>query len=93
MYSVKTATIEELRANPECLERWISAGEEVHIVKDGVPFANVLPLHHEKEKARVLERPFELPDFQARIKRIWGDRVFTEEEEQEMRDAEDGVIE
>ena len=93
LYSVKTATIEELRADPDCLERWISAGEEVRIVKNGAPFANVLPFRQDTEEAAVSEKSFELPDFAARRKRIWGDRVFTEAEEQEMRDAEDGVIE
>jgi antitoxin (DNA-binding transcriptional repressor) of toxin-antitoxin stability system len=92
LFRVKTATIEELRADPDCLERWISAGEEVRIVKNGTPFANVLPFRVAEEAAEVRREPIEMPDFMARMKRIWGDRVFTEEEEQDMRDYEDGLI-
>lgn len=70
LFEVKTATLEELRADPDCLERWISAGEEVRIVKIGTPFANVVPLQFEDSKRRASSVGRKLPDFEARARRI-----------------------
>lgn len=84
---MKTATVADLRNDFAKISRWLDQGEQVQITKRGEHFATLLPAGQTPGKK------IELPDFAARRKRIWGDRVFTEAEEQEMRDAEDGVIE
>ena len=82
---MKTATIRDLRYDFPKLEAWLAGGEEILITKHSKPVAKIslpteeisgkLPLH---------------PDYAARRKRIWGDRVFTREEVEEMRAFETG---
>jgi antitoxin (DNA-binding transcriptional repressor) of toxin-antitoxin stability system len=78
---MKTATVRDLRNNFSKIEAWIAEGEEVRIEKRGQPVAylNARPRG---------EREFVMPDFEARLKRIWGDRVFTAEEVKAMREFE-----
>jgi len=82
---MKTATIRDLRYDFPKLEAWLAGGEEILITKHSKPVAKIslptegiggnLPPH---------------PDYRARLKRIWGDRVFSQEEVEEMRAFETG---
>ncbi len=72
MYHMKTATVRDLRNNFRRIAAWIAAGETVEITRRGKSFAT---LAGAKQKT-----PFVMPDFEARRKAIFGDRVFTREE-------------
>lgn len=76
---VKTATVRELRNEFSKLEAWLGEGEEIRIEKRGELIAILKPPGSEERK------PFRMPDFEARRKAIWGDRVFTQEEVDRMR--------
>lgn len=79
---MKTATVRDLRNNFAMIESWLGEGEEVRIEKRGEPIAVLKGLPRKAGKA------FKMPDFEARRKAIWGDRVFSEEEVQKMRQDE-----
>lgn len=79
---MKTATVRDLRNNFSKLEAWLSDGESVRIEKRGEPVALLTALPRDKSKA------FKMPDFAARRRSIWGDRVFSAAEVKAMRDAE-----
>ena len=85
---MKTATVRDLRNNFSMIEAWLREGEEVQIEKRGEPLAVLSPMG-KKRKTKV-----KTPDFEARLKAIWGDRVFTEQEVAQMRayelDGEEG---
>ncbi|MFT4176954.1 MAG: hypothetical protein QM627_09890 [Luteolibacter sp.] len=76
---MKTATVRELRNEFSKLESWLGEGEEIRIEKRGEAIAILRPIHAENPK------PFKMPDFEARLKAIWGDRVFSQEEVDRMR--------
>lgn len=80
---MKTATVRDLRNNFSKLETWLAEGEEILIEKRGQPVAVLKPT----------ETKFVKPDWAARRKELWGDRVFSEEEVKEMREAEYGQYE
>ena len=75
---MKTATIRDLRYD------WLRSGEEIQITKHNKPVATLL-----KAKPVKKGRPPQ-PDYRARAKRIFGDRVFSAAEVKEMRDFETG---
>ncbi len=82
---MKTATIRDLRYDFPKLEAWLAGGEEILITKHSRPVAKIsLP------PAELSENLPPLPDYRARLKRIWGDKVFTREEVEEMRAFETG---
>jgi len=81
---MKTATIRDLRYDFAKLEAWLRNGEEIQITKHNKPVATLF-----KAKPVKKTRP-PLPDFKARRKRIWGDRVFSAKEIEEMRAFETG---
>jgi len=85
---MKTATVRDLRNNFAMLEAWLLEGEEVCIKKRGKPIALLTGVGR-KRAGKVKN-----PDFAARLKAIWGDRVFSEAEVVEMRamelDGEEG---
>lgn len=83
---MKTATVRDLRYDFPKIEAWLAGGEEILITKHSKPVArisgpNPLP------SAKALPPH---PDYRARLKRIWGDRVFTQEEVDGMRAFETG---
>jgi antitoxin (DNA-binding transcriptional repressor) of toxin-antitoxin stability system len=80
---MKTATIRDLRYDFPKIEAWLVGGEEIEITKHGRPVARVSP--PAKKAGRLVH-----PDYKARLKRIWGDRVFTAAEVEEMRAYETG---
>ncbi len=70
MLNMKTANVRQLRhAFGEVME-WITEGQQVEIVKKGKIIALLSPPPRPKPPAKV-----KLPDFEARQKRIFGDRV------------------
>jgi antitoxin (DNA-binding transcriptional repressor) of toxin-antitoxin stability system len=79
---MKTATLRDLRNDFAKLEAWLGEGEEIRIEKRGKPIAMLTPLKA-KSSAKV-----KMPDFEARLKETWGDRVFSNAEIREMREAE-----
>ena len=79
---MKTATVADLRNQFRRISSWIADGQTVEITRKGVPFAEIRPVNARKRRVKK-------PDFMARLHRIWGDRVFSAKEVQEMRDAED----
>jgi antitoxin (DNA-binding transcriptional repressor) of toxin-antitoxin stability system len=82
---MKTATIRDLRYDFPKLEAWLAGGEEILITKHSKPVAKIsLPT------GEVADKLPPHPDYAARRKRIWGDRVFTREEVEEMRAFETG---
>ena len=79
---MKTANVADLRNNFSVIAAWIADGETVTIQKRGKPFAKILPV------SAGAEHPMPKIDFAGRLKKIWGDRVFTDEEVAAMRAAE-----
>ncbi|HRQ87497.1 MAG TPA: prevent-host-death protein [Bacteroidia bacterium] len=81
---MKTATVRDLRYDFPKIEAWLEGGEEVLVTKHSKPIARITP-----DQAATKPLP-PLPDFEARRKRTWGDRFFTQEEVEEMRALETG---
>ena len=79
---MKTATVRDLRNNFAKLEAWLSDGEKVCIEKRGEPVAMLTAMRRTRSKK------VKMPDFAARQKAIWGDRVFSDAEVRAMREAE-----
>ena len=79
---MKTATVRDLRNNFAKLEAWLSDGESICIEKRGEPIAMLTAMQHARGKK------VKMPDFAARQKAIWGDRVFSKAEVIAMREAE-----
>jgi len=80
---MKIATVRDLRNNFSKIETWIAEGEEICIQKRGQPVGYLSARPHN-------EPTIPRPDFEARRKAIWGDRVFSEEEVKAMRELELG---
>lgn len=81
---MKTATVRDLRNHFSKLETWLGEGEEIRIEKRGEPIAVLKALPKRRGAAATRKKP----DFAARRKAIWGDRVFSEKEVREMREYE-----
>jgi antitoxin (DNA-binding transcriptional repressor) of toxin-antitoxin stability system len=79
---MKSANIADLRNNFRLIASWISDGESVEIKKRGHHFATLIP------SAKAIARPMPKIDFDGRLKKIWGNRVFSDQEVAEMRLAE-----
>jgi antitoxin (DNA-binding transcriptional repressor) of toxin-antitoxin stability system len=79
---MRTVTVRDLRNNFSKVETWLGEGEEIRIEKRGKPIGFLSATRRSENfvKPKV--------DFMARLHEIWGDRVFTEEEVQAMREAE-----
>lgn len=82
---MKTATVRDLRYDFPKIEAWLEGGEEVLITKHSKPVGRISP---PGAGAGAPVPP--LPDYEARRNKIWGDRVFTAEEVEEMRAFETG---
>lgn len=76
---MRTVTVRDLRNSFSKLEVWLAEGEEIHIEKRGKPIGVLTPW---KPKNDV--NPTK-PNFAARRKAIWGERVFSEAEVAAMR--------
>jgi prevent-host-death family protein len=80
--TMKTATVRDLRNHFPRVAAWIEEGEPVEITKAGRRFARLLPVAPEKQ------RGFKMPDIMARLKRDFGNRVYSADEAARMRAAE-----
>jgi antitoxin (DNA-binding transcriptional repressor) of toxin-antitoxin stability system len=65
---MRQASVCDLRYEFKKIERLLARGEEIQITKRGKVIARLVP---EKEQSQV-----ELPDFRARVRAIYGDKVF-----------------
>jgi antitoxin (DNA-binding transcriptional repressor) of toxin-antitoxin stability system len=79
---MKCVTVRDLRNNFAKVEAWLGEGEEIRIEKRGQPigFLSATP--------KSGSTGFAKPDWEARRRAIWGDRVFSDEEVRAMREAE-----
>jgi antitoxin (DNA-binding transcriptional repressor) of toxin-antitoxin stability system len=82
---MKMATVRDLRYDFPKIEAWLAGGEEILITKHSKPVARILGAITAQKKKLPPH-----PDYQARLQRIWGDRVFTQKEVDEMRAFETG---
>ena len=80
--TMKTATVRDLRNRFPRVAAWIDEGEPVEITKAGKLFARLVP------PAPVNARKLVKPDIMARLKKTWGNRVFSTKEVAAMRAAE-----
>jgi antitoxin (DNA-binding transcriptional repressor) of toxin-antitoxin stability system len=79
---MKIANVRDVRNRFSALEAWVVEGEKIEIRKRGKPIAWLVPIPQSSRPKPVK------PDFAARRKAIWGNRVFTATQVKEMRDAE-----
>ena len=82
---MKIATVRDLRYDFPKIAAWITGGEEILITKHSKPVARMMPPAVQSGKGGLRH-----PDYAARLQRIWGDRIFTQEEVDEMRAFETG---
>ena len=80
---MKTATVADLRNNFRKVSAWLEHGETVQIMKRGRAFAQLTSLAPHPSPAKAAK-----PDIMARLQEVWGDRVFSMREVEEMRAAE-----
>ena len=76
---MKTVTVRELRNSFSMLEAWLAEGENIRIEKRGQPIGLLTAWRPDAPT-----QPGK-PDFAARRRAIWGNRVFTEAEVAGMR--------
>ena len=79
---MKSATVRDLRNNFARLSAWIENGEPVEITKGGKVFARLVPVNDARPQKLVK------PDILKRLKKTWGEKVFTKQEVAAMRAAE-----
>ncbi len=82
---MKIATIRDLRYDFRKVEAWLDGGEDIMVTKHSKPVCYIT----QKQPSVTKKRP-PRPDFEARRRRIWGDRVFSDAEVEEMRVFETG---
>jgi len=71
MYHMKSVTVRDLRYDFPKVERMLREGKALRVTKRGKVIAKLEP---ENEGAHSARAP--LPDFEARLKEIYGDQVF-----------------
>ncbi len=79
---METATVADLRNHFRRISGWIENGQSVQILKRGKPFAQLLPVQ-KQTPAR-----FDPAKHMQRLKKTWGDRVFSAAQVKAMRAAE-----
>lgn len=79
---MKTANVADLRNDFRKVAAWISDGESVTVKRRGKPFAIISPIRSGDGP------PMPKIDFAAQLKRIWGEKIFTDDEIREMKEAE-----
>lgn len=78
---MKRATVADLRNHFRRVSTLIDNGESVEIIKRGRVFARLVPAGAKRHKV-------EKPDIMAQLKEVWGNRVFSAREVNDMRKAE-----
>lgn len=66
---MKTASVYDVQHNFSRVLSWVAAGETVIIQRHRVPVAKLVPANKEKPRPK-------MPDFMARLKKDFGDKVF-----------------
>jgi len=66
---MKTATIRQVRHDLGTVLAWVAEGEEVTVLNRTRPVARICPLRPQPPAQ------FKMPDFAARAKAIFGDRI------------------
>lgn len=79
---MKTVTVADLRNNFRQVAAWIEHGETVQITKRGRAFAQLTAIPGGNRRSP------KKPDIMAQLHEVWGDRIFTMEEVEAMREAE-----
>jgi antitoxin (DNA-binding transcriptional repressor) of toxin-antitoxin stability system len=69
MYHMRKASVRDLRYEFKKIERLLLQGEEILITKRQRVIARLVP-----ESAEVAKK---MPDFEARVRKIYGDKVLT----------------
>jgi antitoxin (DNA-binding transcriptional repressor) of toxin-antitoxin stability system len=67
MYHMKRASVRDLRYDFPKVERMLAEGESIEITKRNQVIGTLSPAN--------LTKKIELPDFKARLKKIYGDKV------------------
>jgi prevent-host-death family protein len=80
---MKSASIRELKHELTKVLNWVQEGEEVEIRKRNQIVARLVPPRFRRPRQRKKARP----DFAARLKRIYGDKVFSDNIVIEEREA------
>lgn len=83
---MKTASVRDLRYDFPKVEAWLKAGEEVQITKRNKVIGRLTP---EKEETVPVPK-FDAEEHQAWLDKVWGDRVVSAEEWEEIRAWETG---
>ena len=65
----KTATIRQIRHDFNTVLSWVSEGDEVTVLKRSQPVARICPLRRQSR------REITMPDYAARVKKVFGDRL------------------
>jgi antitoxin (DNA-binding transcriptional repressor) of toxin-antitoxin stability system len=75
---VVTVTVGELRSNFKAVEAKLAKGARVQVTRRGTVVAEVLPPGPRTPPVEVTApegtKKFELPDFKARLRKLWGDK-------------------
>jgi antitoxin (DNA-binding transcriptional repressor) of toxin-antitoxin stability system len=69
MYHMKTASVRDLRYGFKKIERLLHQGEEIQITKRRRVIARLVPESAQSQA--------QLPDFRARVRAIYGDKVLS----------------
>jgi len=84
---MRSTTIRELRTRFPKIEAWLSQGEPISITKRGVHVASLIP-------APAVAKRGTSVDFAAQMKRLWGEKQYSDVEARKMlrvaRDEEEG---
>jgi antitoxin (DNA-binding transcriptional repressor) of toxin-antitoxin stability system len=72
MYRMKSVTVRDLRYEFPKVERMLREGQPLCVTKRGKVIARLVP---ENEAGTAVARP-PMPDFEARMREIYGDKVF-----------------
>ncbi len=87
MIHMKTTTIRNLRTSFPKLEAWLRQGEPISITKRGLHVASLIPAPAVAKRGTTV-------DFAAQMKRLWGNKLFSDDEARKMlraaRDDEEG---
>lgn len=77
---MKTATVTEVGLDFLSVLKWVETGEEVQVVREGKPVAVISPA----------PRPVKHPDYLARLKQNFGEKVLSPETSAAIRDLNRG---
>jgi antitoxin (DNA-binding transcriptional repressor) of toxin-antitoxin stability system len=77
---MRTATVTEVGLDFLTVLKWVETGEEVQVLREGKPIAVISPA----------PRPVKHPDYLARLKKIFGEKVLSSEASAAIRDSNRG---